>query len=115
MGSRDRLILAGIVAAAVLVLGVAARRRQELDARRTAEAERYRARAAAYFAGPVRRPQVSTAGILISAGMGAASGALACASAGPWGVAACGIIGAGAGGVTNYAQQRKGIEQGQRA
>lgn len=112
MDSRDRLILAGIAAAAVLVLGVAVRRRQELDARRAAEAERYRARAAAYFAGPVKRPQVSTTGILISAGMGAASGALACAAAGPWGVAACGVLGAGVGATTNYAQQRKGLEAG---
>jgi len=53
--------------------------------------------------------------VLLGAGMGAASGALACAAVGPWGVVACGALGAAAGGVSNYAQQRKGIEKARSA
>lgn len=110
MTSSDRLILAGIIAAAVIVVGIAARQRAELDARRLAEAERWRAALNVYAQGKPARPQVSTAGVLISAGMGAVSGGMACAAAGPLGVVACGALGAAAGGVSNWAQQRKGIE-----
>lgn len=112
MSNSDRLILAGIIAAAVIVVGVAARQRAELDARRLAEAERWRAALDAYALDKPARPKVSRAGVLLGAGMGAASGALACAAAGPWGVVACGALGAAAGGVSNYAQQRKGMERG---
>ena len=112
MGRRERLILAGALAVAAVAVGIAYRRRQELDARREAELERWRAGVAALTA--ERRPfRASRLGLLISGGAAAASAAVACAPlAPPFGSIGCGLAAGALGAWGSYDSQRAGHRAG---
>ena len=112
MTPRERLILAGALAAAAVIVGLAYRRRQELDARREAEAARWRARVDE-LATARRAFRPSRLGMLLTAGPAAASAAFACAGiAPPFGAIAC-AAGAGAlGAWSSYDSQRAGHRAG---
>ena len=104
MAARTAITVAGVLA--VVAVGVAAAREVALERQRAEELARYRAALEAYDRSRLPPPKIKRGFIALGAGLGLASGLGACLAAGPFTIAACGLLGAAAGAGSNYMAQR---------
>lgn len=104
MSARTAITVAGVIA--VAAVGIAAAREVALERQRAEELARYRAALEAYDRSRLPPPRVRRGLVAFGGGLGALTGLGACLSAGPFTIAACGLIGAVAGAGSNYMAQR---------